>query len=380
MAADGNVRFKPVEESCSSEDETDKVTPFIAKSKSKRGFKYEKLIKNEIDDNLRSKIEEIGRKNGKPVNHFLKRGIFFSHRWLQEAFDVPLVIQMSDDEKYFSEDLQNGEEPVSIETIREQTRENVKDIIALGFDVNKTFIFSNFEYMCPEYYKNICRVQRLIKLSRMKIVFDFDDNGNIGKINFPAIQAAPCFSSSFPHIFHGKRDVPCLVPCAIDQDCYFDLMREIAIKLDCKKPALIHSKFVPSLVGGVRYKMSASKPGSILLTDTNEEIETKINEYNADPIPERGSRDNRSKKSDVDVIYHYLYYFMKSDEFDTLKTKYDNDEIQSDDLKSELIKILKTIIGEIRQRRKQVTDEMVKRFMTPRPLNYKYKHGSNEIL
>ena len=39
----------------------------------------------------------------------------------------------------------------------------------------------------------------------------------IGKISFPAIQAAPSFSNSFPQIFGGKKDIPCLIPCAIDQ-------------------------------------------------------------------------------------------------------------------------------------------------------------------
>mgnify|MGYP006300828589 CR=1 FL=1 len=38
----------------------------------------------------------------------------------------------------------------------------------------------------------------------------------IGKWAFPAIQAAPSFSSSFPHIF-GNKKVRCLIPCAIDQ-------------------------------------------------------------------------------------------------------------------------------------------------------------------
>lgn len=38
-----------------------------------------------------------------------------------------------------------------------------------------------------------------------------------GKISFPAIQAAPSFSSSFPQIFRDKTDVQCLIPCAIDQ-------------------------------------------------------------------------------------------------------------------------------------------------------------------
>lgn len=38
-----------------------------------------------------------------------------------------------------------------------------------------------------------------------------------GKISFPAIQAAPSFSNSFPQIFGDKTDVQCLIPCAIDQ-------------------------------------------------------------------------------------------------------------------------------------------------------------------
>lgn len=38
-----------------------------------------------------------------------------------------------------------------------------------------------------------------------------------GKISFPAIQAAPSFSNSFPQIFRDRTDVQCLIPCAIDQ-------------------------------------------------------------------------------------------------------------------------------------------------------------------
>lgn len=38
-----------------------------------------------------------------------------------------------------------------------------------------------------------------------------------GKISFPAIQAAPSFSNSFPQIFRDRADIQCLIPCAIDQ-------------------------------------------------------------------------------------------------------------------------------------------------------------------
>jgi tryptophanyl-tRNA synthetase len=50
-------------------------------------------------------------------------------------------------------------------------------------------------------------------------IFGLSDSDAIGKIGFPAIQAAPAISSSFPFIFKGsdKEELRCLIPCAIDQ-------------------------------------------------------------------------------------------------------------------------------------------------------------------
>lgn len=62
------------------------------------------------------------------------------HRWLQETLNVPLVIQLTDDEKTLWKDLK-------IEESMKLARENAKDIIAIGFDVNKTFIFSDLDYV-----------------------------------------------------------------------------------------------------------------------------------------------------------------------------------------------------------------------------------------
>lgn len=61
-------------------------------------------------------------------------------KWLQETFDVPLVIQLTDDEKTLWKDLK-------VEDAIKLARENAKDIVAMGFDVNKTFIFNNLEFM-----------------------------------------------------------------------------------------------------------------------------------------------------------------------------------------------------------------------------------------
>jgi tryptophanyl-tRNA synthetase len=70
---------------------------------------------------------------------------------------------------------------------------------------------------CPEFYRNICRIQKTVTYNQVKGIFGFTDSDCIGKISFPAIQAAPSFSSSFPFIFNNKKNIPCLIPCAIDQ-------------------------------------------------------------------------------------------------------------------------------------------------------------------
>lgn len=70
----------------------------------------------------------------------LKHWQCLNFRWLQETFNVPLVIQLTDDEKTLWKDLK-------IEQSMKLARENAKDIIALGFDVNKTFIFSDLDFI-----------------------------------------------------------------------------------------------------------------------------------------------------------------------------------------------------------------------------------------
>ena len=64
----------------------------------------------------------------------------FQFRYLQDAFNVPLVIQLTDDEKFFLKDLE-------CEEAHRLAYENAKDIIACGFDVKKTFIFSDIDYI-----------------------------------------------------------------------------------------------------------------------------------------------------------------------------------------------------------------------------------------
>ena len=130
---------------------------------------------------------------------------FIFTKYLQEAFDVPLVIQITDDEKYlYKQDLK-------LEQTVEMGRANIKDIIAFGFDPEKTFIFSDMDYI-HNLYPNVLKVQKHVTFNQIKGIFGVDGSSNSGKVAFPAVQAAPSFSNSFPHIFGDNTKVPCLIP------------------------------------------------------------------------------------------------------------------------------------------------------------------------
>jgi tryptophanyl-tRNA synthetase len=49
---------------------------------------------------------------------------------------------------------------------------------------------------------------------------------------------------------------------------------------------------------------------------------------------------------------------------------YTSGKMLTKDLKEELVQVLQRLVGEHQKRRAQVTDDMVKEYMTPRSLNY----------
>ena len=72
---------------------------------------------------------------------FIKFSFIFYARYLQDAFKVPLLIQLTDDEKYLWKD------GLKLEEANRLAYENAKDIIACGFDKENTFIFSDMDFI-----------------------------------------------------------------------------------------------------------------------------------------------------------------------------------------------------------------------------------------
>jgi len=260
---------------------------------------------------------------------------------------------------------------LTLEQCYQFTRENARDIIAIGFDIRKTFIFSDLDYV-GTMYPNILRIEKAVTGSVVRSTFGFVESDNIGKFSFPAIQAAPSFSNSFPHIFGKRTDIPCLIPCAIDQDNYFRLTRDIAPRLGYLKPALIHSKFFPSLQGPMT-KMNASDASSaIFVTDTPKEITNKIKKY-AFSGGQATSELHRQfgANLDVDVSYQYLTFFCADEaKVEDIRVKYSKGEMLTGEVKEVLIKVLIDLVQRHQEARAAVSDDILEAFMTPRKLHF----------
>lgn len=159
-----------------------------------------------IDDAL---LERFERVTGHKPHRWLRRGLFFSHRdfdriltryehgdpfflytgrgpstgslhlghtiplqftkWLQDVFDVPLVFMLTDDEKaLFKEGL-------PFEDTLQYGKDNARDLIALGFDQKKTFIFSDLDYLSNHFLMNAWEFSRLVTYNQVRGAFGFNE-------------------------------------------------------------------------------------------------------------------------------------------------------------------------------------------------------------
>lgn len=371
-----------------SEEKEFVVTPWEVRGE----IDYDRLIRDfgttRIGDELLQRI----KKNAGELHLFLRRGVFFSHRdmdwildryeageqfflytgrgpsghthlghlvpwiftkWLQDKFNAELYFQMTDDEKF----LFNPE--LSLKTTTSFTYENALDVIALGFNPKKTFIFSDVEYI-KTLYKVALEIAKHVNFSTVRAVFGFENTTNIGMIFFPALQAAPCF---LPSILKGKN-IPCLIPASIDQDPYWrGVAREVGPKLGYYKPAQIHNKLVPGL--GKGGKMSASEPETAVFTTDDPDLAVKkiMGSYT-------GGRDTAEEqrklggRADICPVYHnYEFLFVPDDK--ELKKLYDDcttGRMLCGECKMIFASKLKPFLKE-HQRKREQAKNMIDRFM-----------------
>jgi tryptophanyl-tRNA synthetase len=378
-------------------------------------------------------LQRFEQVTGKPAPQLLRRGLFFAHRdfdkildvyekygtfmlytgrgpssdsmhlghtvpflftkELQEIFDVPLVIMLTDDEKYLHTRSKNDgvqKKGAAVEDFHEFAMQNIKDIIALGFDPKKTFIYTDLEYVGGHFLKNTVEFEGLVTVNQASGAFGHTGSTNIGLVAYGAKQCVAAFPSSYPELF-GYPDyrrpnpdrtalrrhkalskIHTLIPCAIDQEPYFRILRDRCERMTDPHPktCLILSRFLTALQGAGG-KMSASDSNSaIFMNDTPKQIKDKINKH-AFSGGRETLEEHREKggNPDIDVAYTYLSYFLEDDaELARLETGYRAGDITTGEMKKRCIEELQKFITGFQERRKLVDDDVMDVFMTPRKL------------
>ncbi len=325
---------------------------------------YENIIKEfgveRITPELLKRIEKLAGE----AHFMLKRGIFFAHRdlkwlldqydaknnfflytgrapsgqvhlghllpwvftkWLQDVFNVELWFQFPDEEKFLFK------QEMTFDETQKYLQENMLDVIALGFNPKKTFFLIDTKH-ASLMYKEACKVAKKITFSQVKSSFGMTDQNNIGSIFYTAMQAVPAF---LPSVIQ-KKEIPCLIPHAIDQDPHFRLTRDILPKLGHHKPASIQCLFLPPLTGDG--KMSSSQESSaIYTTDTPEMVKKKINKYafsgGKDTLEEHRKHGGNP---DIDISFQYLRMFLEPDDkkLAKIEKEYRSGKLLSGELKA----------------------------------------------
>ena len=352
---------------------------------------YGKLIKEfgvkSLDDKILNRLE----KHTKDLHYFLKRKIFFAHtyfdtildlvekgnkfylytgrapsgpvhlghlvpwifcKWLQDKFNVNLLFQIPDEEKFlFNESL-------TLEDTKKWADENILDIIAIGFNPKKTKIFLDTEY-AKTMYKHACRIAKKITFSTVKTTFGFTDSNNLGEIFYTSMQSVPAF---LPTILEGKTTY-CLIPCAIDQQPHFFLTNDVAHKLGYPKTATILARFLPGLQG--THKMSTSVENTTIFTvDTPQQVKNKVIKYAFSGGRETIEQHRKfGGNPDIDIPYQYLTYFLEdSNKLKQIYDDYKYGKLLTGELKEFTIEVINKFLKE-HQARRQKAKNIVEKFM-----------------
>lgn len=392
------------------------------------GVDYQKIIDtfncSPMTDELLEKVAKLSH-DGK-VNHFLERKIIFAHRdfdklveeclqqgendfylytgrgpssnslhighlipfvvtkHLQDMFDVPVVIQLTDDEKYLQD--KTGK---PLTTFWDYAISNIKDILACQFNPDKTFVFINSQ-SSHLMASAVIELGKRINYNQLHKTFGVTPETNIGSINFPIFQMAPAFASTFPSLFSSEvsanhleqwRNDPvsylrvtrrlnqkkCLIVAGAEQDNYFRLLRDNAVQMGKLKPAVVYLKLLSSLKGK-HEKMTASVPQSaIYLSDPPKKITSKINGSFSGGQETVELHRQFGGNVDVDVAFQYLtFLYIDSDDLEKFRKGYQSGEMLSGELKNFTAKLIIKILEIHAEKRKTITPDVLKHYMTPR--------------
>ncbi|WP_247730458.1 tryptophan--tRNA ligase [Halovivax limisalsi] len=292
-------------------------------------------------------VTGVGPSGSLHLGHVLP--LYLAKRF-QDATGATVYLPLSDDEKLFSRDL-------DFETIGEYTRENLRDVLAVGFDPERTRIVvdtADADVIYP------IAASLAARLTPATVEAVYGESDNVGMGFYPAVQATHLL---LPQLVGGRQ--PTLVPIAVDQDPHVRVSRDLADAeaLPVEKPGALLSRFLPGLDGPGKLSSSDDAP-TIELTDDRATVAETIRTH-----AYTGGRatvaEHRERGGDptVDIPFQYLRYLFEpdDDELARIERAYREGDLLSGELKQLAIDRIADVLEAHQVRRKalgNLSDEL----------------------
>ncbi|MXR20729.1 tryptophan--tRNA ligase [Halobacterium bonnevillei] len=299
----------------------------------------------DVDDFLASEpqsvVTGVGPSGPMHLGHAM---VFYFAKRLQDAFGARVYVPVSDDEKYAFKDQTPTE-------TTEYLRENLRDLLAVGFDPALTRIVVDTED-ADVVYPLATAFGTDVTHSTLEAVYGTPSN--VGQAFYPAVQTAHLL---LPQLVHGEHAT--LVPIAVDQDPHVRVSRDVASKAryPVRKPGALLMQFLPSLGGPG--KMSSSEGVAIRLTDDAETVREKIRTH-AFTGGRASVEEHREHGGDpdVDVPFQYLSAFFEPDdrELARIERAYRSGELLSGELKDLAADRIAEFLADHQRRRAAIPD------------------------
>ncbi len=267
--------------------------------------------------------------NASASMHVGHMSVFDTNLFFQKELGAKMFIPISDDESYVSLKVKTQEEALKNSLVL------ARMMLAYGFDLKNTNII--IDQLYTNIYNLAIKLSRGITLSEIRAVYGHTPDQNVGLHFYPSVQSA--------HVLlpqeHGIKNI--LVPIGPDEDAHLRVCRDLADKFGYKKPAVLHTVFLPGLDGS---KMSKSKNNAVFLLETEKEIKKKIMSAFSGCQSSIEEHRKLGGNPDVDISYIYLKsYFLNKDEAKDLYDSYKKGRILSGEIKTLLFdKIMERII------------------------------------
>ncbi|PSP55617.1 tryptophan--tRNA ligase [Halobacteriales archaeon QS_1_67_19] len=295
----------------------------------------------EADEPL-SIVTGIGPSGPMHLGHAMQ---FYHAKHFQERTGAHVYVPLSDDEKHFAKDL-------SLAEIGDYTRRNLRDLLAVGFDPERTHVVIDTAD-ADVVYPLAVRFAERVTQSTVEATYGRPDN--VGQSFYPVVQIAHLL---LPQLIRGRHAT--LVPIAADQDPHVRLARDVADKetVATEKPAALLSKFLPTLDGPGKMSSSDDAP-TIRLSDDRETVAEKIrtHAYSGGRADREAHREHGGDP-DVDVAFQYMAFFFERDDetLDRLAHEYRAGDLLSGELKAHAIERIADLLESHQRRREALGD------------------------